>query len=178
MKKLAILFIATMLVQNLNAQEVVYVDEDGHIVEIENIEKKRVDLKFKEAMPMQRNTNQIVVRTIWGLPVSSSSDIEMGKNYYLFEVTQAEDTSLIGKPVVCQIIERRKSNLSGSEGRLRLRPLYIEKGTQQIPLVPNDIYRRGLNRTNVKTWTLIPWFIAGSKAQIKPEEYIVLTLDL
>ena len=179
MKKLAFLFIAIMLVQSINAQYEVYYDKYGNMQK-GTLDKQIKDtvMRFKEALPLRDKSNRIVARTIGACPISSSSKIETGKNYYLFEVTQAEDTSFIGKPVVCQVLERRKSNILGSEGRLRLRPLYIEKGTLQIPLVPNDIYRRGLNRTNVKVWTLIPWFIAGSKAQIKPEEEIVLTLDL
>jgi hypothetical protein len=73
----------------------------------------------------------------------------------------------------------RKSNLSGAEGQLVLRPLYIEKDLEQIPLVPNDIYRRGLNRTNVKYLvipTIVGIIIAGSRAEIQSHEEIALTL--
>ena len=186
MKHLFILFIATLFVQNVNAQDVVYVDEEGRVLEQDEIDikrentprdKKHADAKFKEAAPIKMSANQITIRAIGGNSITTSSNLEVGKNYYLFEVTQAKDTSLIGKPVVCQIIERRKSNLSGIEGRLILRPLYIETGSRHVTLVQNDIYRRGLNRTNVKIWTLIPWFIAGSRAEILPDEEIILTLD-
>ena len=138
-------------------------------------------MEFKEAASMPRSLNQIVVQTIDGSSIKSSSSLKIGKSYYLFDVKQAEDTTLIGKPVVCQIIARRKSNISGSEGRLILRPLYVDKGSIQVPLVPNDICRRGLNRTNFKFWTsflVIPIFIAGSGVKIMPEEHIILTLDL
>ena len=137
MKQLVILFITILFVQNLKAQEVIYVDENGRIVEKEDIEREVIkrDMSFKEAVLMQRNANQIVVKPIDGKPIRSSSKLEIRKNYYLFEVIQAEDTSLIGKPVRCQIIERRKSNLSGLEGRLILRPLYIEKDSLQVPLI-------------------------------------------
>ncbi|MBQ8157576.1 MAG: hypothetical protein IJ081_00965 [Prevotella sp.] len=178
MKKLFILFLASLFAQNLKAQDVVYVDEEGNVLKDE---VKHVDMTFAEAEPLMKSAKQIVTRAIYGKTISTSSELETGKNYYLLEVTQSEDTSLIGKPVVCQIIEKRKSNISGSEGRLRIRPLYIEKGNQQVPLKQHDIYRRGLNRSNVKAWTaflLIPAFIPGSRAEIRPEEYIILTLDL
>ena len=103
MKQLVILFITILFVQNLKAQEVIYVDENGRIVEKEDIEREVIkrDMSFKEAVLMQRNANQIVVKPIDGKPIRSSSKLEIRKNYYLFEVIQAEDTSLIGKPVIC-----------------------------------------------------------------------------
>ena len=182
MKQLFFIFVVTLLVQNLNAQDIVIVDENGSVISIDSIlvEESPVDVKYKEAMPKNRGSNQILVRTINGGSIKSSSSLEEGKCYYLFEVKQAEDTALIGKPVICQIVAMRKSNILGSEGRIILRPLYIEKGSQQIPIVANDIYRRGLNRTNIKFWTsflVIPIFIAGSGAVIEPDEDICLTLD-
>ena len=183
MKQLVILFITTLFVQSLNAQDIVILDEEGHMMSKDGIvlEEFPVNVEFKEAASMPRSLNQIVVQTIDGSSIKSSSSLKIGKSYYLFEVKQAEDTTLIGKPVVCQIIARRKSNISGSEGRLILRPLYVDKGSIQVPLVPNDICRRGLNRTNFKFWTsflVIPIFIAGSGVKIMPEEHIILTLDL
>ena len=184
MRKLVVLFFVTMLIQNISAQDdIIYVDEEGRIIDKWDIERpkdisrKKKTAEFKVAKPMRRTPKQIVVRTISGRHIKSSSALETGKNYYLFEVAESEDTSLIGKPVICQIIERRKSNVTGVEGRLILRPLYIEKDSLQIPVVPTDIHRRGLNRSSVKFWLLIPSFVAGSKAEILPEERIVLSLE-
>jgi hypothetical protein len=178
MKKIVILFISIMWIQNINAQGNPHYNQayyNENIVMNENLSPD-----FDESLPVQRGANQIVVKTKAKKTIRSSSNIEIGKIYYLFEVTQAEDASLIGLPVACQVVDIRKSNLSGSEGRLILRPQYVESGAKQIPLVHNDIYRRGLNRSNVKFWLsifVIPMFIAGSGAEITPDEEIVLTLD-
>lgn len=190
MKLFIILFIATMMVQNIKAQdvkttevEVVYVDENGNRLNKREIgynrENSNENAYFVEATPLQYKSRQVIVKPIRGSSISTSSGLEAGKNYYLFEVVKCEDALLKGKRVTCQVMVSRKSNLSGSGGRLVLRPLYIEKDLEQIPLVPNDIYRRGLNRTNVKSWTsflIIPSFIAGSRAEILPHEEIVMTL--
>ena len=187
MKKVFGLFIAVMLGLNIHAQEVVYVDEYGNVlknvVAVDgngNTLKTKVNVTFEEALPLQRTSKQIVARTIGSAVIKTSSKIEVGKNYRLFEVAQAEDSALVGKSVVCQVVERRKSNLMGTEGRMVLRPLYIESGTQQIPLVPTDIFRRGKNISNFKLWLspiLLPLvFIAGSGAKITPEEYVFMTL--
>ncbi len=170
------------MVQNLNAQDVAIFDDKGHNITEEVLrEDNPTDIEYKEAMSVLKASNQIVVSTINGGSIKSSSSLEIEKNYYLFVVKEAEDTTLIGKPVICQIIEKRKSNISGSEGRIILRPLYVEKGSLQVPIVPNDVIRRGLNRTNFKFWTsilIIPIFIAGSRAEIKPDEEIIMTLDM
>ena len=113
--------------------------------------------------------------------ISTSSGFEVGNSYKLLKVTRAEDKSLIGCYVTCQVIESRKSNIFGSEGRLTLRPICIEKqdGTQ-VRLQPTDIQRRGLNRTNIKFWTsllIIPVFVPGSRAEIKQNESIELRLE-
>lgn len=134
---------------------------------------------FHFANDIQKDSKDIVAKVV--KRVKSSSKLEVGCFYKLFAVTEATDKSLVGCDVVCQVIERRKSNLSGAEGRLVIRPIYVEKqdGTQ-IRLQPTDIQRRGLNRSNVKTWTsflIIPAFIAGSKAEINTEEYINLRLE-
>ena len=195
MKHSVILFLVTMIVQNICAQdvkttevEVVYVDEDGNRLNKWDIEEREGNYKSKksdkstffiEAAPLQQKSKQVIVKPIRGSEISTSSGLEAGRNYYLFEVVKSKDTSLIGKFVVCQVLVSRKSNMSGSEGRLVLRPLYIEKDLEQIPLVPNDIYRRGLNRTNVKYWVIpaiVGIFIPGSRAEILPHEEIVMTL--
>lgn len=189
MKHFLIIFFMSLLVQSLRAQDenVIYVDEDGRALEkweIGMMKKKNakdasIEIKFQEVMPKKISSHQIVVQTIGFTEISSSSDINVGSSYYLFEVMEAEDSSLIGKPVVCQVIERRKSNILGSEGRLILRPLYIEKGSLQIPISSSDIYRRGLNRTNIKFWfspLIVPLFIPGTGAKILPNEKILLNL--
>ncbi len=176
MKQIVILFVA-LLAQSLNAAGDNY---NKGVISPNNGPIWREALHFKEAPQMKTNQKQIVVRPIGETNITSSTNLEIGKNYYLFEVVQAEDSSLLGRQVVCKVIERRKSNLSGSEGRLILRPLYLEKDSLQIPLVSDVIYRRGLNRSNVKRWLsflIVPCFIAGSGAEISQDEEIVLTLE-
>lgn len=114
--------------------------------------------------------------------IKSSSKLKVGSYYKLFEVTRAEDTSLLGGYVICQVVDRRKSNILGSEGRLVLRPISIERlDGSQVRVTPTDIHKRGKNRTNVKFWTslvsLIPAFIPGTGAVIKQGESIKLRLE-
>ena len=193
MKHFIIFFIVAMMVQNISAQnvkttevEVVYVDENGNRLnrwqvaeQSDKYESEKSNAHFVEAAPLQNKSKQVIVKPIHGSSISTSSGLEVGKNYFLFEVVKCEDVSLKGKRVACQVMVSKKSNLSGAEGRLVLRPLYIEKDLEQIPLVPNDIYRRGLNRTNVKYLvipTIVGIIIAGSRAEIKSHEEIALTL--
>lgn len=178
MKKILTIFIAFFFGMNVNAQDEVYVDSLTGKVTI--IRAPKVAFKFKEAMPTKLVSNQIVVRTYAKRPICSSSAIEVGKCYTLFRVVEAEDTSLIDKLVICQVIERRKSNIFGAEGRLILRPLYIETDSQKIPLVPTDIHRRGKNISNAKFWLsflIVPIFLPGKGAVIIPKENFVLTID-
>lgn len=193
MKHFIIFFIVAMMVQNISAQnvkttevEVVYVDENGNRLnrwqvaeQSDKYESEKSNAHFVEAAPLQNKSKQVIVKPIHGSSISTSSGLEVGKNYFLFEVVKCEDVSLKGKRVACQVMVSRKSNLSGAEGQLVLRPLYIEKDLEQIPLVPNDIYRRGLNRTNVKYLvipTIVGIIIAGSRAEIQSHEEIALTL--
>ena len=193
MKHFIIFFIVAMMVQNISAQnvkttevEVVYVDENGNRLnrwqvaeQSDKYESEKSNAHFVEAAPLQNKSKQVIVKPIHGSSISTSSGLEVGKNYFLFEVVKCEDVSLKGKRVACQVMVSKKSNLSGAEGQLVLRPVYIEKDLEQIPLVPNDIYRRGLNRTNVKYLvipTIVGSIIAGSRAEIQPQEEIALTL--
>lgn len=193
MKHFIIFFIVAMMVQNISAQnvkttevEVVYVDENGNRLnrwqvaeQSDKYESEKSNAHFVEAAPLQNKSKQVIVKPIHGSSISTSSGLEVGKNYFLFEVVKCEDVSLKGKRVACQVMVSRKSNISGAEGQLVLRPLYIEKDLEQIPLVPNDIYRRGLNRTNVKYLvipTIVGIIIAGSRAEIQSHEEIALTL--
>lgn len=185
MRHLFILIFLTFTFQCMYAKYEVYYDQygnmqKGEVSELSKLNPTVVNGQFKQIADLKRKSNQVIVATIESKTISTSSGLKCGKQYKLFEVIESDDSSLVGKPVVCQVLETRKSNILGSEGRLTLRPLYIEKDGIQIPLIPNDIHRRGLNRTNVKFWTsilIIPVFVAGSRAEIKPEEDIVLTLE-
>lgn len=174
MKKLLIASFALFIALNVCAQDDVYT-HDGR--EWEKQEKKP---KISYPIIQEKNgNNQIFVRPYKRKAITSSSPIKINNVYPLFEVCQAGDSALVGLPVICRVIDIRKSNLSGSEGRLILRPLYVENGEQHIILEQNDIYRRGLNRTNFKIFTsflIIPLFIAGSRAEIQAEESIILNL--
>ena len=68
------------------------------------------------------SSSSITVTPINGMPLTSSSNLYTGSAYKLFTVTQAQDPSLVGQPVICQVLDRRKSNIFGSEGRLSLLP--------------------------------------------------------
>lgn len=121
--------------------------------------------------------NSIVVETITPEPIRSNSDLEVGYDYGLFKVKKAGDSALMGCTVVCQIIERRLSNVTGAEGRLVIRPLYvIANDGKKVLLDSTDIVRSGKNRQSVKWWlfNLLP--IAGSGAIIQPNEEIIFKL--
>lgn len=103
------------------------------------------------------------------LEVSSKANLEVGLYYPLLQVARAQDMKLVGADIVCQILERRKSNLTGAEGVLRFRPICIRltDGTE-IQLVHDDIFLRGRNRSNVKWW-LFPFFpVAGEGTMLDP----------
>lgn len=120
--------------------------------------------------------DKVIVRKIKELIVNTTTfDINTKENcYQIFEVVNAANKSLIGKKVVCKIVETRKSNISGLEGILTIRPLYIDNETNgQIQLLPTDIYLRGKNRANVKFWTsflIIPTFIPGTGAKLPDDK--------
>ena len=59
-----------------------------------------------------------------------------------FKVYDAQDKELIGCPVICQVLQVRKSNIMGSEGRLVIRPLYIKKGDEKINVFWRYICKR------------------------------------
>lgn len=115
------------------------------------------------------------------MEINTSSEIEVGEKIRLLQVKEASNKELIGCDIMCQIIEKRKSNISGSEGRLTIRPLYIvNKDNQPVRLLPTDIHKRGKNRANVKFWTsivMVPMFIAGSKAEIEQNETFELRME-
>ncbi len=100
--------------------------------------------------------------------VSSKMRYAVGTEIQALKVLSANDQSLIGKPVVCQVVESRRSNMSGQEGRLVLRPLYIQADGKQVALEHDDIYLRGKNRCNIKFWIPIAlWAGQGAKMSSK-----------
>lgn len=99
--------------------------------------------------------------------VISSSDDITNSILPLFSVKKTEDKSLRGCEVYAKMIECKKSNMSGAEGRVVIRPLYILKDGKKIA-VRGDILINGINRTNLKrALFFIPfmWFVPGGGAK-------------
>ena len=116
--------------------------------------------------------------TIRPLEMTTSSNVLLYDTKHFFSVSDASDKNLIGCPVVCKVIQVRKSNITGSEGHLTLRPLYIDNLGEKIK-VYGDIHVRGLNRANVKFWLgFLPpmWFIPGTGAKIYPTDRFTIYL--
>ena len=113
--------------------------------------------------------------------VNTSAGLGVGADYELLQVQAAKDPALVGCPIVCNVLESRKSNASGAEGRLIIRPLYIKtKDGSKVRLEHDDIYKRGLNRSNVKAWTcwtIVMLFVPGTRAEITDYDEFVLRLD-
>lgn len=109
------------------------------------------------------------------LNVTSKVRYKVGAYYPLLQVARAKDMKLAGADIFCQVIERRKSNLTGAEGVLRFRPICIRltDGTE-IPLMHDDIFLRGRNRSNVKWWLFPMLPIAGEGAKLNPDQEIPL----
>lgn len=160
--------------ENVNADELLFDDAvkliQSATKEITNVPKAKKtieDLKEIIAKPIHR--------------ICTSSGYTIGKDYRLFEVGNALDKKLIGCNIMCRIVEKRKSNISGSEGILIIRPLYIinNDGTKKH-LQPTDIVKRGLNRANIKFWLaplVIPMFIPGTGASISETEELELRTE-
>lgn len=137
-----------------------------------------VDMPFDDASLFD---DEIVIGLPAGSKVTSSIYRVRGHRFKMLEVTRSIEDRLIGCPVTCEVINTRKSNLSGAEGILTFRPLYItaEDGTI-IRLKHDDITVRGKNRTNVKTllaWCPITWFIPGGGAKVRFEDEFIVTVD-
>lgn len=136
-----------------------------------NDEKQDYIVSFEDSIDIEDAITIIPQGTI------TSSNV-IGSQHVLFFVHDALDKDLIGCPVVCKIVQVRKSNISGSEGRLVIRPLYIDKKGEKIK-VYGDIHARGLNRSNVKFWLgFLPpmWFIPGTGAKIYPTDQFTVYL--
>lgn len=126
------------------------------------------------------DAKRILAKPIPYRTIASYVPYQPGENYELLRVTSAADSSLVGCNIVCQILDRRKSNIGGSEGRISLLPLFINTPNGKLPLSPTSIHRRGLNRVNAKFWTsifVIPIFIPGTRAQLLPTETVFLRLE-
>lgn len=144
----------------------------------ENVLRNKIPENNNDITPLQD------VKCITACPIvniNTSSKMEVGDKRCLLQVKDAADKELIGCNIMCQIMEKRKSNISGSEGRLIIRPLFIiNKDNQAVRLLPTDIYKRGKNRANAKFWlsfAVIPAFVAGSKAEIEQNETFELRLE-
>jgi len=122
----------------------------------------------------------ILAKPLPDVNLSTSAGLLADTESEMLYVMDAQDKSLVGCHIVCKVIESRKSNIGGSEGRLSIRPLYIiSKDGKRVRLEPEDIQRRGLNRTNAKFWTsflIIPIFLPGTGASISNSEIFQLTL--
>lgn len=112
--------------------------------------------------------------------IKSKTKYQSNQFYKLFTVTNSYNKNYIGCDVICKILDRRKSNLSGSEGRIVISPLFIDYNGQRIYLDHTPIIKRGKNRTNVKAWLsgiAFPlYYIAGQGAKIKTDEKIYIQL--
>ena len=104
----------------------------------------------------------------------------VGTEIRALRVIEADNQELIGMPIVCRVMESRKSNINGQEGRMVLRPLYILLYGNKVELQHDDIYLRGKNRSNVKFWLSVPIFplifVPGSGAKIKKDDTFKLTI--
>ncbi len=100
---------------------------------------------------------------------------KVGTEIQALKVISADDQSLIGKPIVCSVVETRRSNMSGQEGRLVLRPLFIQANGKHIELEHNDIYLRGKNRCNIKFWIPIALWAGGGAKMPKDAQYTLYT---
>lgn len=129
----------------------------------------------------EENEKEILVQVFPEIPITSSTPFKIDRLYPIFHVIKAKDPSLVGGSVICKILDRRKSNIIGSEGRIAMVPLYVRTDDgQEYSLRSVPIIRRGLNRCNVKLFLsplIIPIFIPGTGAKILPNETIKLMLD-
>lgn len=110
----------------------------------------------------------------------SSSTEWIGKKGAMFKVLRARDADLRGCDVYAKVLECRKSNLSGSEGRLIIRPLYIRDRDGNKISVSGDIYIRGENRSTMKflLFFLPPmWFVPGTGASTDSNDEYQIYFD-
>lgn len=103
--------------------------------------------------------------------VTSKMKYEVGSEIQALKVISAGDPNLVDKPIVCRVMETRRSNMSGQEGRLVLRPLYILADGKQVDLQHDDIYLRGKNRCNIKFWIPFALWAGGGAKMSKDARY-------
>lgn len=115
-----------------------------------------------------------------GIEITSHSKFTVGGEYLLFQVKSSNNEELIECDVACKVVEIRKSNVSGAEGRLTICPLYIiDKNNNRIELEHDYLLIRGKNRTNIKTFTsflLFPSLIPGEGAKVKDTDEFVFNI--
>lgn len=151
------------------------------IKEMNNIDKQSFTYDSDTHTIFKLADDEIYIIPIDEKTIKSSKLKTAGERSELFVVARSYDPSLQECRVMCEIERIRKSNLSGAEGELVIRPLYVTKkdGTR-VKLCHDDIYIRGLNRTNVKLWCSFIFppmlFIAGSGAKVKPGTGYIVTL--
>lgn len=186
MRKFLLIIMTTLCITAISAQSLygkrLENKADNSLVS-QNVEETNIsfprEYQFVEVYT-KPNRQEVIVHPIHSTTITSSSQLSPGKCYLLFEVIHAEDPSLIGCHVSCRILERRKSNISGSEGRLAILPLYIKTPSGNKNVRPVPIMRRGKNISNVKFWTfplIVPIFIPGTGAKILPHEIFTLILE-
>ena len=108
--------------------------------------------------------------------LSSSDKFILRKPQPLFRVYSSNYSGLRKCDVYAEVLECRRSNMSGAEGRLVIRPLYIKTKDGGRIYVHGDVYVRGLNRTNVKMFLgFLPfmWFVPGGGARTGSDEFTV-----
>lgn len=108
--------------------------------------------------------------------LSSSDTFPLNSPEPLFKVYKADDRSLRKCDVYAEVLECRRTNLSGSEGRLIIRPLYILTNEGKKIWVRGDIFIRGLNRSSAKmALFFIPfmWFVTGTEATTGSDDFTV-----
>jgi len=155
-------------------------DDDDVYAKAEKSEGRSVQL---EAVQLVQDAKSIKASRKKGVKLNTSNrDLVEGCYYELLTVVSAEDKSLIDCPIVCQVIQRRRSNISGAEGRLVIRPLYIlDKTGKPLYLKTSDIFRRGKNIECSKFWLSFIFppmiFFAGTRAEIDRYDIIDLRLE-
>ncbi|MBO4611728.1 MAG: leucine-rich repeat domain-containing protein [Bacteroidaceae bacterium] len=141
--------------------------------QISDEKKDNNDVKKNEDANINEADDGITIKALVSI---NSSNVNLNDIKPFFTVVNAPNKDLIGCPVTCKVLQVRKSNISGSEGRLIIRPLYINKGGEKIK-VSGDIHVRGLNRSNFKFWlSFLPpvWFIPGTGAKIEDSDRFVI----
>ena len=177
--------------QGENASEVMkFIENGGMRRNWKNDEERKKDLEVRQKeLEVTRKALQAKIDSIeledsevlvMRLTELSTKILKTGEKGMFFSVVAAKDKKLVGWPVFCEVVEARKSNIVGSEGRMIIRPKHIlVNNSEKVKLMPTDIYKRGLNRTNITFWLsplIAPIFIPGTGAKIEENEIFKLEL--